>query len=38
MNATLEQTAQFAVRRALPLSHHTGAERRGRVTPATAMR
>lgn len=29
MNATIEQTAQFAVRRALPLNHHTGPERRG---------
>ena len=29
MNATREQTAQFAVRRATPLTHHTGPERRG---------
>lgn len=29
MNATREQTAQFAARRATPLTHHTGAERRG---------
>ena len=29
MNATIEQTAQFAVRRAMPLAHHTGVERRG---------
>ena len=29
MNATREQATQFAVRRAMPLTHHTWPERRG---------